>query len=147
MVDVNGGGAVSQGEQTQSSSAQVVSLSDIGAEEIVCGECEEAEKPIAMKAPMRPTAKDIADHDLTHCPPRTWCDHCIRGQSKDYPHTSVSGTMAESTVTRVNMDYAFIKADETVTSTEPQEIETARQSMTILVMHETECSSVWGYAV
>ena len=110
-------------------------------------ESVEADKPAIMKAPYRPGAKEVADHNLTHCPPRTWCDHCVKGQSKNYPHLRITGDYADSTVTRVNMDYCYLKQDVSTTSSEHEESSKARSSMTVLIMQETECASVWAYAV
>ena len=97
--------------------------------------------------PARPTAKEIEAHNLTHCPPRAWCDHCVRGQFKDRPHRTSRGEDAESSVPRVNIDYFFLKDDVTVKDSEHEATATARTTMTCLCMQESLCHSVWGYAV
>ena len=36
---------------------------------------QEAERPRGVSVPHKPSAKEIEEHNLTHCPPRSWCDH------------------------------------------------------------------------
>ena len=111
-------------------------------------ECDEAGQPHqSLKAPYRPNAAEVANHWLTHCPPRSWCDHCVRGQYKDRAHTKVGGEFADSTTTRVSMDYCYVKEDVAAKSSEHEGSSKARTSMTVMVMQETMCSSVWAYAV
>ena len=53
--------------------------------------------------------------------------------------------MAESDVPRIIFDYGFLK--ENVTLDAEGGTVAARASMTLLVMTETQCDSVWIYAV
>ena len=48
---------------------------------------------------------------------------------------------------RMSMDYAFFTDDETYKETEHIEKVSAQVSMTILVMTETQCGSLWAYTV
>ena len=102
--------------------------------------------PRGMRAPTMPSVAARESHELTHCPARSWCEHCVRGQYKDTPHRSVQGVYADSTVVRVALDYCYLT--ETVhhkeTSNESKEV--AKTSLTVLVMIETMCRSVWAYA-
>ena len=107
---------------------------------------DEAQMPRAAKAPKVPSAREIEAHELTHCPPRSWCDHCVRGQSKNFPHTTVKGELAETSVTRVSMDYCFLSEEASVTATDHEQTEAARTVMTVLIVVETLCRSIWAYA-
>ena len=82
-------------------------------EEFRCKPCgvEEAEVPRMMKAPGTPSQKEVEEHELTHCPFRSWCDHCVKGQAKDGRHSLVTGELGESSVVRVIMDYCFFQED------------------------------------
>ena len=82
--------------------------------------------------PHRPSTKEVEEHNLTHCPPRAWCDHCVKGQFKDRQHRSISGDDAKSEVPRVNMDYFMLKEDVSVDATDHEERSTARVTMTCL---------------
>ena len=63
-----------------------------------CVRCDEAEQPISLRVPRRPSAQEVKDHELTHCPYRAWCEDCVRGQSKDAKHMNVHVELDESTV-------------------------------------------------
>ena len=38
----------------------------------------EADMPRIVKSPRTPTPLEIDEHELTHCPPRSWCGWCVR---------------------------------------------------------------------
>ena len=117
--------------------------------EFECRPCgvEEAETQKAVRAPAKPTQKEVEEHELTHCPYRAWCDACVKGQAKDDGHPTVKSDYADSTVTRVIMDYCFFQEDVTAKITEHEGTTTARTSMTVMVVLETLCHSIWAYAV
>ena len=71
----------------------------------------------------------------------------MKGQAKDQPHRTVSGNFAESDVVRVSMDYCFLTEDVVAKDAEHEVSTKSRVSMTILVMTETMCRSMWAYAV
>ena len=58
----------------------------------------EGTTPRAARAPKLPSAREIEDHELSHCPPRSLCDHCVRGQYTDERHFQIQGELAESSV-------------------------------------------------
>ena len=86
------------------------------------------------RQPRMPSDRDRREHELTHCPFRSWCEHCVRSQGAEYQHSTVVGPNAEEGVPRVIMDYCYFteearrKADEHVESVE------AITSLTTLVM-------------
>ena len=110
-------------------------------------EAVEAQAPRAARAPHVPSQREIDEHDFTHCPYRAWCEHCVRGQAKDDAHRTVTGVYADSSVVRVSMDYCFLTEDVKGKETEHKEEVKANVSMTVLVMSETLCRSIWAYAV
>ena len=117
-------------------------------DEFMCRPCnEEGEKVKAFRAPRKPSQKEVDDHELSHVPYRDWCEPCIRGQAKDAHHRTVTGELAESSVVRVSMDYCFVKEDVVEKDNEHEETTIARMAMTVLVMMDTLCSSIWSYAV
>ena len=65
---------------------------------------EEAQAPLAVKAPRLAGAKEIEEHNLTHCPFRSWCPHCVKGRAKDDAHRVMQGDLAESDGVRMSMD-------------------------------------------
>ena len=55
--------------------------------------------------PGQPTARQVADHRLTHTPFRTWCQWCIMGRGRGPHH---SRRLGESAVAIVGLDYFFV---------------------------------------
>ena len=110
---------------------------------------EEAQQPIGFRDPGVPTAAQIAEHNLTHIPARPWCTHCVRGKGKDKHSRRLHGAFAEDHVPRVRLDYCFLTEtlDETEGEHGEEESTRASSSMTVLVMQESQCRSVWAYSV
>ena len=143
------GAAETEGAQVTIGESTSAGSSDLP--EIVCGKCDEDEAEVQQghHDPGQPSAKERAEHDLTHCPFRAWCAACVRGQAKDSPSTTIKGLFADSAIPRVRMDYCFLT--EEVEHAEGQHGESeqskAGESLAILVMQESMCRSVWAYAV
>jgi hypothetical protein len=110
---------------------------------------EEAQQPLGFVDPGMPTAAQVAEHNLTHIPARPWCDHCMRGKGKDRHHRRLCGAYAESHVPRVRLDYCFLTENTEQLEDEHGQGQTTQSSasMTVLVMQESQCRSVWAYAV
>ena len=140
------------------------------ADEMVDDEAEEeAERPRGLRDPGMPSAAEVAEHNLTHIPSRPWCAHCMKGKGKNKHSRRLCGAYSDNLVPRVRLDYCFfteknIEGDdepeqaeeeapaeqpEAEESEEPEEPDdsnvTAR--LTVLVMQENLCRSVWAYAV
>ena len=71
-----------QGQSGEGEEREVTSEAD-GDMDIAKGEDEGAEeaqvKPKIARDPGQPTARDREIHEVTHIPPRSWCDHCMQG--------------------------------------------------------------------
>ena len=109
----------------------------------------EAEVQRAAADPGQPTRAERDEHSLTHFPFRSWCRVCVLGRAKDSPSRTVKGAFAESVLPRVRMDYCFLTEDVEKEAGEHGEAESARAdtSITVAVMQESLCRSVWAYAV
>ena len=46
----------------------------------------EAVQPKAIWKPIRPTVKEVEEHNLTHLPFRNWCIFCVKGKATYDPH-------------------------------------------------------------
>ena len=73
-------------------------------------EVEEAIEPIALRDPGQPTAKERADHELTHQPPRPWCDCCNGGRGQHDHHRAIPDAeeLKEAAVPTISLDYCFM---------------------------------------
>ena len=49
---------------------------DLFEEDIICEPCGEV-KARTWTNPVKPSAEEVAEHELTHCPYRSWCDVCV----------------------------------------------------------------------
>ncbi len=46
-------------------------------ESMECEPCGGGRIPVTLRSPVRPSAEDIATHNLTHLPYRNWCPVCV----------------------------------------------------------------------
>ena len=97
--------------------------------------------------PRLPSETERREHELTHCPYRSWCEHCVRGQGSEYHHSTVTGAAADDEIPRVILDYCFFTEDASRVANDHGESIDADTSLTALVMKETLCGSVWAYAL
>ena len=141
-IDDTGDGEKANSENVQGKSNGM----DLQGDEVEVAE-QEAQAPRAARSPHQPSQREVDEHEITHCPPRSWCDHCVKGQFRDEPHRLVTGEFAESSVVRVAMDYCFFTEDVAAEESEHIDKTTARVSMTVLVLVESMCRSIWAYAV
>ena len=68
----------------------------------------EREKEKVLKKildPMRPTEKEVEQHNITHLPYRNWCPHCVRAKGKDADHRKAEN--GERILPEFSFDYAF----------------------------------------
>ncbi len=65
--------------------------------------------PRGMTRPKGPTDAERRRHVLTHQPYRSWCDACVEGRGKESPHKSVTAEKKATRVSRVQLDYFFLK--------------------------------------
>ena len=55
--------------------------------------------------PLKPTEKDVEEHNRTHLPYRNWCPHCVRAKRKDMDHRKAVG--GERGLSEYSFDYCF----------------------------------------
>ena len=66
--------------------------------------CAEGCAPKTLFNPLLPSAREVADHNLTHCPYRRWCKVCQEAFGKEAPHTR-AGEGEELEMLEYGMDY------------------------------------------
>ena len=111
---------------------------------------EEHRRPRVLRNPGQPTESEIEEHNATHIPYRPWCEACNRGRAKKKPSLRLCGAYSHSEHARVRMDYAKLTEvidDEVEDGQDGDEVEGAENSQTMLVMQESQHTSVWSYAV
>lgn len=86
------------------------------AEKVAEEEAEEARQATRAAEPVKPSASEVADHNCTHLPFRSWCPHCAKCRKDNLPHRKVPES--EWGVQEVSFDYCFIRRrEETQTET------------------------------
>ena len=151
-ADVQVGDQEEQGQEERIAQAAHGGEDGEHTEEVEDGEGGDAQQPRAAPDPGRPTAAMVAEHNLTHIPYRSWCECCVRGKAKRRPSRRLCGTYSESSNARVRMDYAYLteqveSGDEAEVGQQGYSTSKADSSLTMLVMQESQCRSVWAYAV
>ena len=134
-------------EPSEAAMSEDVAAAAPDAEEVIHAEEAETQAPRVPRAPRTPSQQEIDDHEVAHCPFRSWCEHCVRGQAKDDPHRTVASEYADSSVVRVSMDYCFFTEGAKATETDHENSTKAAVSMTVMLMVESLFRSMWAYAV
>lgn len=71
-------------------------------------EAEEADNevrlPVRVHDPMLPNRADIDQHNLTHVPFRSWCEHCVRGRGEGIRREKVRDNPEQM---EARMDFCF----------------------------------------
>ena len=66
---------------------------------------DEGQDARRVSRPNQPTTEEILQHEITHIPYRSWCQHCVRGKCNNPPHRRVKeGRKEEKGVPTVSMD-------------------------------------------
>ena len=87
------------------SSGEVLGNEDAG-EEVVEAE-EEAQAVDSLPSPNMPSQSERDDHDLTHYPYRSWCEHCVEGRGLEMGH-KLGHDHWNRSVAMVSFDYMFV---------------------------------------
>ena len=75
-------------------------------EDGVPGHHEEARQARSPSTPKKPSAKEVAAHNLTHAVYRSWCPFCVAGRRPNSPHRRVIG---ERLIPLLVGDFAFLR--------------------------------------
>ena len=72
----------------------------------VLGTSPAEEYPARTKpSPVKPSIEEIARHETTHCPFRSWCPACVAASAKDYARPQRSREADEGGRPLVSLDY------------------------------------------
>ena len=71
---------------------------------------EEGGVPIQLPNPRTPTRQEREEHEATHLPYRSWCEHCVRGKGRRRGHRRRGSEQKKAdlgNVTKVYMDFYY----------------------------------------
>ncbi len=68
-----------------------------------------------MPCEIKPSNKEIDDHELTHIPFRSWCKQCVFGRAQSHPHYSKEKEkdVEKTGHPTISWDYCCMEADKT----------------------------------
>ena len=89
------------------------------AEEGRSEEGEEARTPRKLPTPIYVLKVEREEHDLTHTPYRSWCDHCVRCRGRNAQHRKAGKDEKKSDVPRVSFDYFFMSHQDEAANENP----------------------------
>ena len=105
---------------------------------------EEAQPTREQKSPDMPSASDVSEHKVTHCPYRSWCDECVEAFGRERQHHSSDGKTRR--IPRIHSDYLFLtpKGLKKREELDPDEIEA---SQTVIVAYCSVTKFLFAHAV
>ena len=76
---------------------------------------------VGRLSPKEPTRVDREEHGSTHCPYRTWCEHCVKARARNGHHRSSTPIepLEEIKVPKVHMDYFLMCREDEEASKNP----------------------------
>ena len=77
-------------------------------------ESSEGRKAVGRKSPKEPTKAEREEHERTHCPYRSWCEHCVRARARNSHHRRQvpEERLEEVKVPRIHLDYFFMSRED-----------------------------------
>ena len=96
-------------------------------------EIEEGAKPKMIMLPTMPSAREVEEHSMTHCPYRAWCEECVMGAGISAGHRGDGGV---GEVPVVSVDYMFLNERESEEKGDP-----------ILVGHDNKSGTFFAHVV
>jgi hypothetical protein len=79
-------------------------------DEDLIGTDHSGRSPAPLSNPMSPSAFEVEEHNRTHLPYRSWCQHCVRGWGQSRDHRKLNSAK-ERIIPQVVMDYCFLGAE------------------------------------
>ena len=108
---------------------------------------EEGDAGSAMVFPCGPTAKMVADHNVSHLPFRAWCMACVRGRGRACGHRTVNNE--DDALPTVSVDYGFFDPPNTGEHAGTMPVLVVRERMTKYIRsHPVPTKGLehpWGY--
>ena len=103
---------------------------DDAAEQLDATGFDEETEARHMRVAIKPTPEEVAAHEETHLPSRSWCKYCVRGRGRSVSHHRVSGKEEEQIPT-ISVDYGFLGTKDTPATELPVLVGRDRQSMAV----------------
>ena len=64
---------------------------------------------VKVPSPVDPTADKREEHSLAgHAVYRSWCQHCLRGRCREWPHHSSTSSSDQHGLLIISFDYGYL---------------------------------------
>ena len=71
-------------------------------------EFEEKVEKAGLPVPIQPTAREVEEHNVSHVPYRSWCQHRVRGKARTAGHASSAGEKLPERRATIALDYFYL---------------------------------------
>jgi hypothetical protein len=102
------------------------------------GEVRERTQGILRKLqnPTKPKPEEVSEHELTHCPYRSWCSTCVKGRGKRLAHRK--HVHVPGAAPAIHIDYCFLRGAMAREEEEDDEEEKETKTLTVLCACDRE---------
>ena len=114
-------------------------------EELIEAE-EEAAPRDSLPTPELPSQSEIDDHNIDHCPYRSWCRHCVEGRAREMAHRLQD--QSSRRISTVSFDYLFVTRRNVFTR-EEWELERSADEvfLKVLVVCDSKLKATFAHGV
>ena len=96
--------------------------------------------------PDTPTASQRAEHETTHIPYRSWCDHCVEAFGRERGHLA-HGHDGGRRIPLISMDYLFVTEKGVFTRDDAGTDVDAPTTLKVLVIYDSFSKAPFAVAV
>jgi hypothetical protein len=101
----------------------------------------EENKARVRSVPVRPTQKEVEEHEIDHAVFRDCCPHCVKGKAVSHPH--YRGQEKDSEIPVIALDYMFLQDN----SGKEDKKEDEERGMPIVVIKDSRSKMTFARAI
>ena len=119
-------------------------------DENIIREPEEAKQNRGLSHGIKPSEREVEEHERTHLPYRSWCKHCVRGRAKSQPHRDQTQFDEECEIPTISWDYMWIDEEANKNKgneTEERENEKGLEGLPILIWADSLSKGAMAFFV
>ena len=99
------------------------------------GDDDEGKKTKGLPHGIKPSKREVEEHERTHLPFRSWCEHCVKGKAKSHPH--FKRDEEEIGIPTISWDYFYMKDEEEDEGEADDEGEGDEKSTPMIAWHDS----------
>ena len=94
---------------------------------------------------IKPSQKEVEEHERTHLPFRSWCEHCVKGKAKSHPHYKQDEE--DVGIPTISWDYFYMKDEDSDSDEADDEGEGDSNSTPMIAWHDSNSKGIMAFAV